>query len=276
MAVARVGCSGVLIAPDVVLTAAHCLDPYIVDMVGVPGFVLADDAGDGSTRVAGARAIVHEGYESRFVFHTYLESPDDVGLLVLASPITGTAPAVIAGPADAPALGLAVEVAGYGQRTVGDDMTLGREQSAEASVTEIGETEIRFTAPGTPAPCVAEGDSGGPVFADVAGAPRVLGVTSHAGAEMFCGGMGDIAERVDAYAGWITTNAPAVCEVSRHACPMPDAGPGDAGPPMGAGGGCSIGGRSAPPAGSLVLLALVVLRSLSRAEDLRLGRRARR
>src|SRR5262249_13220629 len=121
---------------------------------------------------------------------------------------------------------------------------LGIEHFAGATVTETGDTEIRYAGTGSPVPCNAQGDSGGPVFAGGA----VAAIVSHGGAETFCGGNGDIGERVAAYAGWIAREAPSVCETSPDACPADDEG------------GCGCHAARAPRALPLLVAALILRR----------------
>jgi hypothetical protein len=120
----------------------------------------------------------------------------------------------------APTMGMPLEVVGYGQRTAGDDGTLGLEYAAAMSVTEIGTTEIRALGAASPPACAAPGDSGGPVLDGA----RVAGVSSHAGGETFDCVYGSIYERVDVYVDWIVANAPNVCMHS-DVCEEPEPDP---------------------------------------------------
>lgn len=250
--VARVACSGTLIAPDVVVTAGHCLTPAIVDMVGLPRFTLDDDANaPGARYTRGARHVVHDGFDPVADPHIFLERADDVALLFLEAPIEGATPARLATPehADAIVADLALDVVGYGQTDVDDTSTAGLERATTAHVVEVGDTELRHL--GTGADCPGPSDSGGPIYADLGDGLRLVGVTSHGGGEVLdCNDGGDIAERVDRYAEWIAGEAPSVCDVTDlTSCPAPMTE-----------GGCAATPARAPVPTWLAALGLLALR----------------
>lgn len=105
------GCTGTLIAPDRVLTAGHCIDGagphgYAV-IVGKDGNQLLEGGHDFfGTALANGVPVrgfsVHPRFREAFPFA--YRSPinaialDDVGLILLAQPVTGIAPLKLAGP----------------------------------------------------------------------------------------------------------------------------------------------------------------------------------
>ena len=198
-------CTGTLIAPDVVLTAGHCIagNPYevVIDTIDY------GRAGGERIRVAWARA--YPNWEQRY----------DIGVLVLDRPATHAKPRVVTSACTARALletGRRVQIVGFGlasietldtntrlhQATVPiTDPTCTLDPACNPSVSPHGE----FMAGGHGADSCF-GDSGGPVYIDTEDGHghALVGVVSRGLAlpAAPCGN-GGVYVRVDKVISWI-------------------------------------------------------------------------
>jgi secreted trypsin-like serine protease len=251
-------CTGTLIAPDVVLTAGHCIETNPVEVI--VGSVDLGAAGGDAIKVKWSRA--YPDWEHRY----------DVGVVVLEH-VARPKPRTIAAACTANDLlpaSKTVEVVGFGLTTrtgTGDntrlhqvalpivDATCASDPSCERSVAPNGE----FTAGGHGGDSCF-GDSGGPAYLDTPDGPVLVGVVSRGlalpGAP--CGN-GGVYVRADKVVAWIQSVTGR--KLSRTSCDRraddPGAGEGDDG-------GCSTTGGS--EIGGLVGIALfLVIRRRSRA-----------
>lgn len=262
-------CTGSLIAPTVVLTAAHCVDPFFLGDA-MPSFTLELDATAPGTAHAGASMHQHPSFD---LFATPASSGVsewfDIGLLILEQPITTVPYTIMPSPteaAEALVAGVTVELVGYGL-TDPDGEAYGVKHDGMADLVEVGTAELLIAQPGQQQNC--NGDSGGPAYLDVGGEQRVVGVVSRAPDNMPRCDHGGIDTRVDRYLEWIhaTAGDALPCGTGLNPPCAPDAAPPDAMAPdagVGAGdgssGGCGCRAGDRPGAGGLlVLLALGLL-----------------
>jgi MYXO-CTERM domain-containing protein len=265
-------CTGTLIRPDVVLTAAHCVDSLLTGG-NVPGFTLRLDATspEAADVYEGASASAHPDF-SLFAEPTPgVGRFYDIGLLHLVEEVAGVEPARLPSAPEAQAqlkLGADVYIVGYGYRDVEATMA-GQKYDAVASLREVGDYELYISENGQPQNC--QGDSGGPAFLEVPGdGLRIFGIVSRAPDMNTTCDHGGIDTRVDPYLDWISMELGEAVPPDAGTAPGVDAGV--AGGDAGIGGddveegGCGCQSSSGDPAQGLVflLVAAIVLRRARR------------
>jgi antitoxin component YwqK of YwqJK toxin-antitoxin module/V8-like Glu-specific endopeptidase len=161
---AQLFCTGALIAPRVVLTAAHCTSSF--PLVGSRVYAGTDLASEPGQRLDVAELRRHPGWTA--------ENPrvNDIALLVLEEPAPIAPVLPIETALDSAFVGTTVRVAGFGMDDAGQ---VGTKRQGTARVTALAADTFDLAA--APAMSCA-GDSGGPVLVDVGGESRVAGVTS--------------------------------------------------------------------------------------------------
>jgi uncharacterized protein (TIGR03382 family) len=197
----RLECTATLIAPDVVLTAAHCLKP---PTFGELGFTLDTDEADGIADVIPlAFTHMHPDFDESVEDFLDLAVRNDVGVAILKQPITSVPfeeidKAAFDTPIDN---GNELPVCGYGKVDLAGGFGLKRD--AMVTVDRTSPFEFSTMAEG-PQPC--SGDSGAPLFMPGPTSPngrRIVGLVSRAmGRSVLCDS-GAIITRVGQYAGWI-------------------------------------------------------------------------
>jgi hypothetical protein len=186
-------CTGVVLAPQLVLTAAHCVTALGTDahIAGRPAVNVTDVA-------------VHPQYQREARSAT-----PDLGLLKLLSPLY-TAPAVLNTQPVAP--GASLFIVGYGLGEKDKKRTAGTLRMAMLTVSRQSEQLLVLTDPGHSGLMmpdaggkigVCHGDSGAPAFTVRAGFATIAGIVS---ASNGCGGITYVVP-IAPHLGWIRDTA---------------------------------------------------------------------
>lgn len=185
-------CSGTVVSPHVVLTAAHCLDPMLVgpvDHVAIfsgTDFTDPNQATDPTLQGAVASTVIDPKFSASTPNPT-----DDIALVVAAQPLALRPIALNHSSLGSGDIGTAVHAVGFGQ-TSDDPLTAGPRRSIDTTIFDIGDEHIVLD------DVICNGDSGGPTFITKNGQTLVAGVHSFT-ASSSCIGDGDDT-RVDRYA----------------------------------------------------------------------------
>jgi secreted trypsin-like serine protease len=199
-------CTGSLIAPALVLTVAHCVQP------GAEYKIVEYDADRRPQLRDVERVAVHPGFQMQVMLAH--RATADVALLQLALPAKGKSSAVLGIPQLPLTPGNKFTIAGIGVTVRGDGKSGGVVRAAGLIATgKPGTLQIRLVDPaaqGTQEGLGAcTGDSGGPVFEDREGAPVIIGVISWstgANGSAGCGGLTGVTP-LTLYRDWIFETA---------------------------------------------------------------------
>jgi hypothetical protein len=226
-------CSSTLIAPDVVLLAAHCVDIDVISF-GMPmedvkmWWTRQSDLTDWDGTQQGPELptdaievtqwIPHENFDITSLQMGLAENYD-IALLFLSEPVLDIKPAYLPTPEEDASMmeGDWVAVVGWGQQVATGQQeappagTYAIKQQGDSFIVEMADFEFKV---GEEVDDVRKchGDSGGPSFWESSDGLRLVGVTSHAYDMSDCNETGGVDTRVQFYRNWIESQMVAGCE----------------------------------------------------------------
>ncbi len=183
-------CTGTLIAPRTVLTAAHCVYGFEASRMR---FAIGPAMWDQEASVPAAYLKAHPHYSPSTLVH-------DIGLVYLAedAPVE---PMSLLTHMDASWIGASLFFVGYGVDNGYSQTGKGRKRAVWIEISGIDETTFRYE---DPERNTCDGDSGGPAFyKDDEGNYFLAGVTSYG--DVFCSEYG-VNTRVDTHMDFVNTD----------------------------------------------------------------------
>ncbi|OAF02198.1 peptidase S1 [Bradyrhizobium centrolobii] len=199
-------CTGSMIAPKLVLTVAHCVQPGA-------DYKIVDYGTDGKPQLMNVRTVaIHPNFNMQAM--QAHRATADVALLQLDIPLKGKSTVAVGAPNVPIQVGSRFTIAGIGVTTRGDGKSGGVTRVAGLIATgQPGTLQIRLVDPVTNGVRdgigACTGDSGGPVFEDKPNGPMIVGVISWStgpNGAAGCGGLTGVTP-LTLYRDWILQTA---------------------------------------------------------------------
>ena len=199
-------CTGSVVAPSLVLTVAHCVQPGA-------DYKIVQYGADKTPQLQDVKSVaIHPSFKMEAMLAH--RATADVALLRLDAPAKGKTAAPLGVPQSPIAVGAQFTIAGVGVTVRGDGKSAGTIRSAALVATgKPGTLQIRLVDPSTMGAreglCACTGDSGSPVFEDQPNGAAIVGVVSWStgpNGSAGCGGITGVTP-LTLYRDWILRTA---------------------------------------------------------------------
>ena len=182
-------CTGTIVGPNNIITAAHCFDQQ--------GRVTAIQHGSSAKDVQGISDIrnhIHPSYDDR-------QLSDDLAVVTFTGTLPDPLAPVTIGTSDYVKPGAAITYSAYGVREDGSRTTDDPLQIVKTTIETVNDSAKKFVDLGNSLTHCG-GDSGGPVYSETKGILQLVGVIS-AGSSASCQNGKGINIKVPEYQGWM-------------------------------------------------------------------------
>jgi hypothetical protein len=186
-------CSGTVVSPHVVMTAAHCLDPAVIgSAIDHVSIFLGSDFSDPAQQAnpANLAAVASYSFDQSFD-PTNMSGGHDIGAVVATDALSLTPLPMNRSSLGSGDVGTAVLSVGFGQSDGTNMMSAGPRRSINTTIFGVDDEHIILD------DIICEGDSGGPTFITQNNTQVIAGVHSFTTTDN-CIGTGDDT-RVDVY-----------------------------------------------------------------------------